>query len=267
MKNVLLLIHDDAGQEARLQAALDLTRALRGHLTCLDVVVMPIIPGDVYGATFQAELLSDAREREAANRARIEPRLAAEDVSYDWIDVTGELGRALQDSARMADLVVVNRQLDSISADDMRQVATQVVLGSGRAVVAVPEDARGFDAAGTALVAWDGSEQAMNALQSAIPLLRLASKVSLLEVDDGSVEIPAEEAATYLSRHDIHPVIVRRPSISAPAAEVIHAEAEAEGAGYVVMGGFGHSRIAEALFGGASRDMLRESSVPAFIRH
>lgn len=39
MKNVLVLLHDDAGQEARLQVALDLTRALSGHLKCLDVVV------------------------------------------------------------------------------------------------------------------------------------------------------------------------------------------------------------------------------------
>lgn len=35
MKNVLLLIHDDDGQEARLQVTLDLTRALDGHLTCV----------------------------------------------------------------------------------------------------------------------------------------------------------------------------------------------------------------------------------------
>ena len=41
MKNILLLVHDDPGQEARVQAALDLTRALDGHLTCLDVAAMP----------------------------------------------------------------------------------------------------------------------------------------------------------------------------------------------------------------------------------
>ena len=45
MKNVLLLIHDDAGQEARLQAALDVTRALEGHLTCLDVAIVPPVMG------------------------------------------------------------------------------------------------------------------------------------------------------------------------------------------------------------------------------
>lgn len=39
MKTVLLLGHNDAGQEARLQAALDLTRALSGHLICVDIPI------------------------------------------------------------------------------------------------------------------------------------------------------------------------------------------------------------------------------------
>ena len=40
MKNILLLVHDDHGQEARLQAALDITRAVEGHLTCVDAILL-----------------------------------------------------------------------------------------------------------------------------------------------------------------------------------------------------------------------------------
>ena len=43
MKTVMVLIHDDAGQEARLQCALDVVRAVEGHLVCLDVVQLPRI--------------------------------------------------------------------------------------------------------------------------------------------------------------------------------------------------------------------------------
>ena len=35
MKNILLLIHDDPGQEARLQAALDITRAVEAFRTAI----------------------------------------------------------------------------------------------------------------------------------------------------------------------------------------------------------------------------------------
>ena len=37
MKNILLLIHDDQGQESRLQVALDVTRALGGHIIPQDL--------------------------------------------------------------------------------------------------------------------------------------------------------------------------------------------------------------------------------------
>ena len=267
MKNILLLVHDDAGQEARLQAALDIARALRGHLTCLDVAVMPVVGTELGYVAPEAYLLKDELEREAANRARLQARLEREDVPWSWADVTGALAVALEDAAKMADLIVLNRQLDSHSVPDMRSVASQVIVGSGKTVVAVPEDVKGFRAAGRALVAWDGSSEAIKALEAAVPLLRLASSVTLLEIDDGSVEAPAEQAAAYLSRHDIRPEIVRRHKSALPVADMLVAEAKSAGTDYIVMGGFGHSRLFEALFGGVSREMLADSPIPVVMAH
>lgn len=267
MKNILLLVHDDAGQEARFQVALDLTRALEGHLTCLDVAEMPQIVGGIETASIQAELIAEAEARESKNRQALEARLEREDVPWNWIDVTGPLAVALKRAAGMADLIVVSRKLDSAAAPDMRRVASQVVIGSGRAVVAVPEGAEGFEAAGIALVAWDGSDEAMKAMQMAVPLLQLARTVIMLEVSDRSIESPAEEAAAYLSRHGIHAVVMRRRPSMLTVAEAILAEARANNADYVVMGGFGHSRIVEALVGGVSRDMLTESPLPTLLAH
>lgn len=89
MKNVLLLVHDDAGQEARLQAALDLTRYLSGHLTCLDIVIIPVLAGSEYYPDAELMLLQDARKREEVNAGHIKARLQAEDVAWNWIDHTG----------------------------------------------------------------------------------------------------------------------------------------------------------------------------------
>lgn len=44
MRNVLVLIHDDQCQEARPQCAPDVTRAIGGHFTCLDVRPLPFLP-------------------------------------------------------------------------------------------------------------------------------------------------------------------------------------------------------------------------------
>lgn len=265
MKNVLLLIHDDPGQEARLQAALDLTRALGGHLSCLDVSILPMIVEDVIPADGAAVLLADEQERESANRARTEARLANEDVPWDWTDITGDLGQALRDAAALADVIVINRRLEATGYPDMRALAGELLVKGDTPVLAVPEDARGFDAVGHALVAWNGSEQAQNALQAATPLLGLASEVTLLEVDDGSLRTPAAEAARYLSRHGIEPRIRRATTTIADAGEVLLADIRLLGTAYVVMGAYGHSRLAEAIFGGVTRRMLAESPVPLLL--
>ena len=267
MKNVLLLVHDDPGQEARFQAALDITRALNGHLTCLDVAAVPVVSGDLYAVSVESALFVDEKAREAENRGKLQARLAREDVSWNWIDTSGTFAHQLNEAARTADLIVLNRRLDSVAFPNMRSITSEVVLGSGKAVVAVPEDATGFRAVGRAVVAWDGSDEAMKAIQAAIPLLQLASSVTILEVEDGSIETPAEEAAAYLSRHGIRPEVFRRPRGVLPVGDVILAEAKSTGADYLVIGGFGHARIVEALVGGVTREMLTESPIPVVVAH
>jgi nucleotide-binding universal stress UspA family protein len=266
MKNVLVLIHDDTGQEARLQAALDFTRALGGHLTCLDVAIIPLMIEDYVPIGGSALLLADELASERTNRARIEGRLANEDVPWDWIDATDGLNAAMCKGAALADVIVINTGLDD-AYPDMRRLAGELLVSAETPVLAVPEEARSFDAAGRALIAWDGSKPAQEALQAAIPLLKLAENVTLLEVNDDSLELPASEAAKYLSRHGIEPVIRTIPTAFERASDVILAEARDQRAAYLVMGGYGHGRMLEAVIGGVTKRMLTESPVPLFLAH
>jgi nucleotide-binding universal stress UspA family protein len=269
MKNILVLIHDDAGQEARFQAALDVTRAIRGHLTCLDVTMMQLMPSDPLEAA-GVMMLESERQRESVNKAHLESRLRVEDVSWDWIDVTGFLESSIEEALTLCDLVVVNRRLDAFPYPDMGHVAAGLVVKSGRPVLAVPDSVRGFNAAGMALIAWDGSPAASAALGAAVPLLRLAKGVTIVEVDDGSVKAAAEEAATYLSRHDIHPRIVRVAPFGKEgdtASDILLARAGNGTFDYMVMGGFSHSRFVEAVLGGVTRRMLNVCPIPLFLAH
>ena len=265
MKNILLLIHDDDGQESRLQAALDVTRAVDGHLICLDVATVVPFIGDTTGVSGGAMMLEMECSAEALNRARLEPRLANEGVSWEWIDTMDYVEPALENAATLADLIVVNRALDSLPMPDMRQVAASLVVNSGKPILAVPDSAKGLNVAGAALIAWDGSREAADALAAAVPLLRLAQSVTILEVDDGSVRVPAEDAATYLSRNDVEPEIVREAGSS--VAKIILAKAAIGRFDYIVMGGFGHSRTMEALFGGVTRRLLDDCPIPILIAH
>lgn len=267
MKNILLLVHDDAGQEARLQAALDVVRAIEGHLTCADIIVMPALVGDFYSGAGQAMLLQDERAREVDNKSALEGRLAHEGVSWDWSCATGDMANCLMDAAALTDLIVVNRQLDSFPLPDMKRVAAEIIVKSGKPVLAVPEASRGLDLCGTVLVAWDGSTAAAAALRAATPLLTCAEQVVLLEVRDGTVTAPAEEAATYLSRHGVTSRILRKELLRGDVATLILSEVRRQHADYVVMGGFGHARFVQAVFGGVTRRMLTECPVPVFLAH
>jgi len=264
MKTILLLVHDDPGQEARLQVALDLVRALEGHLTCLDVATFPLVAADFYGVG-AAALVAEDRSAETANRARLEARLAHEDVSWSMIEATGELAPTVRQAAGLADLVITDRHDDGGFLPTIGGTIEEIILTSGRPVLAVPRTVRGIDLSGRALVCWDGSAPAQAALHASVPLLKLAAEVELLQILDRTVTAPAEGAAAYLARYGITARIIRR-SKAAHVASAILAEA-GQGHAYVVMGGFSHSRLREALFGGVTRTMLQQCPVPLLLAH
>jgi len=266
MRNILLLVHDDKGQEARLEAALDLRRALAGHLICVDVSIVPESVTDYIPVGGTALLLADEQRNENLNAARLRRRLTENHVPFDWVDATGDLATCIRDAAGLADLVVTNRQLDSAPFPDAVDLVGKLVVDERLPVLAVPETARGFRVDGHALVAWDGSPSAQAALRAAIPLLKRAGSVTLVYVDDGSIDQSLGEAVRYLARHGIESV-VRREQATARAAEILLIAAHSGEVDYIVMGGFGHARAIEAIFGGATERLLRECPVPLFLAH
>lgn len=267
MKNILVLVHDDEGQEARLQVAFDLVRAVRGHLTCVDVVAIPTFVGDYLGAGGDALLLADEQARESANATRLKIRLSQEDVPYDWIDSTGDPADCIRAAARLADLIVVNRRLDGSWYPDMSEIAGQLVAKGGRPVMAVPEGARRLDVTGNVVIAWDGSGPAEAAMRAALPLLGFAKSVTVLQVDDGSVKVQAAEAATYLSRHGVTATVQIEDGRGQKVSDILRTVIAARAASYLVMGGFDHSRWMEAMFGGTTETMVGHSPVPVLLMH
>lgn len=267
MKNILVLIHDDAGQEARFQAGLDLTRTLSGHLTCLDIAETPPLIADFEGASAAATVLADTQVRQSGNREALERQLQNEGVSWDWIDTVGGFSACLKRAADLTDLIVVNRKLDSNWAPDMRGVAGDILVAASKPIVAVLGELRSFDASGKALVAWDSSPAASAALRAATPLLAHASEVEIIQIIGEPIPETAQEAAAYLSRHGIHPLLRQvAHEAQTPVASLLSICHSGDYA-YAVMGGFGHHRYAEAMFGGVTREMLTSSPIPLFLAH
>ncbi len=270
MKTIILHIHSDQGAEGRREAALALCRATGAHLSCVQVSPLSAsVATDSFGSVYVLEdvLMRLEQERERLRR-EVEAALANEDVAWDYAAFDGDPARTLIARAALADLVVVSRAGSAGRPGDPMPLAGDVVLSGSVPVLAVPAAHAGFDPLGPALVAWNGGAQAGAALKAAVPLLRLASSVTLISAGEtGGWLLPPEDAARYLARHGIEPEVRALPAVSGPVSETLIAQATALGAAYVVMGAYGHSRAREFLLGGETRRMLAHCPVPLFLAH
>ena len=122
------------------------------------------------------------------------------------------------------------------------------------------------------LLAWDGSVEAVRAIHAALPFLRDAKRVFLLDggrrrVEEGNAYSPPFEPFLYLARHEIEvdPLCVGIPSRTAGAA--LLKKVEQTGVDLVVMGASGHVRLHGRVLGGATRYVLKRADVPVLLQH
>ncbi|MFC3440558.1 universal stress protein [Sphingobium rhizovicinum] len=270
MKTIVLHIHDDLGAESRLQAACDLARAARAHVQCVQVTPLPemIAAGAQDGLGFSPVIAAELHAIDEAFRTRMEARFAQEDVAWDWRQKNGDSLPGLLDAAKLADLIVASLpEAGHSSAQDPLPIAADLAMGGRTPVLAVPPSARGFAAAGRALVAWDGSHAAAAALRAAIPLLQLSQAVEIVTVEDRDTPFPATEAPEYLARHGIKAQLHSWPRADRPTEIALRDAIATLRADWMVMGAFGHSRWRELIFGGVTRSLLRTAPVPLLLAH
>jgi nucleotide-binding universal stress UspA family protein len=263
VKTILLHVDDDAAMEARFQAALSLARQQGGHLTCLQVRSVPYYPVDAGLSPGSSEIfLRGFEETVRAQRAAWEPRLGGEMVSWDWRVRTGSKVMELLDGAQLVDVIVigVGDEVPGMS------VAGRLIVQSQVPLLAVPREASQFDPNGPMMVAWNGAPEAANAVRHGLALLKSAASVHIVSVAEEASGLPAADVAAYLSRHGIHAEVLERraePSVE----DALIAAARELGASCIVMGGYGHSRMRELVFGGVTRAMLKGSPFPLFLSH
>ena len=271
MKSILLHINDDAGLEARIQAALDLARAFDGHITCLQAVTYEIFaPGDFYGSAMAAAM-PVIRENAEALRKKVETDLANEDASWEWIFQYGMAESRLMEKSSINDVVVLGPNDIGEEGPRPSRMVGDMLLNSRTPVLVVPKDQKSLDCSGPALVAWNGSSEACVALRAAVPLLSKASKVYLATVAEEKskerYDLPPVEGAEYLSRHGIAAEIVELPAGDGSVVDALVSAAQARECSYMVMGAYGHSRLAEMLLGGVTRKALTDPQLPMLMAH
>ena len=271
MKSILLHIDHDKAMQARLQVALDIARATNGHITCLQAVSYEVFaPGDFYGSAIAAAM-PIIKENAEKLRAEIERELEHEGVPWDWRFVYGIAPHRLLEASPLADVVIVGPAEAGSDGRGPSALVGDLVLKAPVPVLVVPEGMNSFDVGAPMLVAWNGSSESAHALRAAVPLLACSCKVMLACVVEDSesarFDLPSTEGARYLSRHGIDCEIVEIPRGEAAVAETLFSAAQLRDCGLLVMGAYGHSRLAELIMGGVTRRMLSEPQMPVLLAH
>jgi nucleotide-binding universal stress UspA family protein len=171
--------------------------------------------------------------------------------------------------ARAADLLIIGRDAGDGSPYHAPD-AGDVALDSGRPVLLVPPKPVRSPLGTGVIVAWKETREARRAIADALPFLRqarLVSVVELCEPDDEAGGRHLDDVVAYLVRHGIKAeALVRHPDGLSPADRLAEI-AEEKQAGLIVMGAYGHSRLRERTFGGVTREMLKACPVCVFLSH
>ncbi len=270
IKDILTIV-DLLGEREAATVAAELARGLDAHLAGLSVAFDPLItPADI-GVPSESLRVS-AREaalglataannafEEIATRAGIRFENMIVEVPADG-SFAATLGRS-----RLTDLVVIGQESPD-RPEPMRGAMIESLLFDGGApTLLVPYIGVQKLKLERALIAWDGSATAARAVRAGLPLLEKTGNVTVLMV--GRHADDALELAAYLDRHGLNVEIKDVPAGSVPVADVLLNAAMDDNYDWVVMGAYGHSRVREYFFGGATRDILREMTVPVLMTH
>lgn len=213
-----------------------------------------------------------AGEAMVADWAEIEREIAAAETSFrkalggrvknlEWRSaITYEpLASYIATQARAADLLITRPDRGASLLDNTRRVKVgKLAEDAGRPVLTVPHEITRL-APRNALIAWKDCREARRSVADALPLLRLAKHVTVLEVaradDRKGVRGRVEDVARWLKSHGITADAVDAPRNHSVESD-LYAEIIERDCDLLVAGAYGHSQLAEFILGGVTRDLL-----------
>ena len=173
---------------------------------------------------------------------------------------------------RAADLVIAGQSRRDRSSDYGAAAPGLLILHTGRPVLVAPPDATDLNAA-RVLVAWKDTREARRALADALPFLKIAETVDLVEIVDSKEAESAAAArladvAKHLLRHGVNASAgVDIENKHATGADQLLDFAEQKKADLIVAGGYGQSRLQEWVFGGFTRALLAQTRFAVLFSH
>ena len=271
IKDLMVCLDGTQGDEPRLVAVDNVSERFDSHIVALFLNVLPLpvsVGGDSAAAALAARLVEAAREYGDRTEVQLAQRLARlqKPAELRRLDVfSDEASNIAAREARTADAFVA-----FLPNHKGAGLIEEVLFGAGHHLLLLPERIPATVAFDHAIVAWNGGREAARAVSEAIPYLTRAETVSVLVIDERqSVEDDAtigEDLIEHLLHHGVGAGLHHVKKEDRVGATLI-VEAQRRKADFIVMGGYGHSKLSEWLLGGTTYELMHESPVPILIAH
>jgi nucleotide-binding universal stress UspA family protein len=276
-RSLLTILTEAATAQHVLEAAAEFAARTDAHLDVLSLGLDRTQIGYSYigGAAVLAEMSMERAEAEAeALDAAARTVLNRQDARWAAEAAVAQMGGmadlvALR--ARYCDLVILPRP-HGRDRDGQGGAVVEASLFEGHAPVMVLPEGKGVPApGGQVVVAWNQSREAMTAVRAAMPFLKAAREVSIAVVDPQpwgpERSDPGGMLCQFLVRHGIKAEVSVLAKTLPDVADVLIRHVRDRDAGLLVMGAYTHSRLREAILGGATRHMLERAETPVLMAH
>lgn len=180
------------------------------------------------------------------------------------------LSDTIAENARAADLVLISPGMPGSMLDTSLHIDVgALVVQLGRPALVVPRDTTKLELQHI-MIAWKDTRETRRAIVDALPLLRLADRVTVAQVA-ASADLPATrsrllDVAAWLERHGIAARTIAAPSAGDDAAGLDGIALE-YGVTFLVAGAYGHNRLREWALGGVTRELLTRPMRCALLSH
>jgi nucleotide-binding universal stress UspA family protein len=191
----------------------------------------------------------------------------AASLSFGWLNEAPEGESFVGSYGRIFDVIAMSKP-DGNTFGLQHRAFESGLFESGRPVLVSPPSPP-QQIATNVLIAWNCSTEQARVTALAMPLLQGAARVTVLTVVGGAA-VPGpsgEQLIRYLQRNGISAVPLTVELDGRSTGQAILATAESLGCDLLIKGAYTQSRYRQMIFGGATRHILANASLPVLMAH
>ena len=277
IKDILVICDAGKANDYRVETAMLLAKVYQAHVTGIHFIPYPVIP--VYGDSFPdviPYLSADQMQQseETANKLceKFNKKAAELEIPSEWKAINGVDVRYIIDNARYADIVIAPQGYSKYGEDNTQKIDDYLSIHLGRPLLITPDLEKVFSLPKNVVIAWNESHEAARAVHDALPLLLYAENIHIISVTSSTNEekesiIHDNDLRIHLSHHGLDAKVASLDPSTKGTGKTILEGALKHNADLIVMGAYGHTRIKEIILGGATKYLLKNTTIPLFLSH